>query len=404
MTTTPEPTISVTNRPSREQLEQIYDILDECFSVGRGYFQERLDLDTSYDPDTTWFATVGGQVAANVQIFPLPIRVGQAVLHTGAMGSVAADPHYRGMGLTHKILAAQTDYMREADYDISVLLASKHAFYEKAGWRLIPETAYAVENQARGGQPDGYEIIPFEPRYLDDIRGIYEQFNQNRTYTVVRDETYWKDLIRWPEWNKADCLLLRHNHKIVAYGIIEKKDTEQVFINEFIYLDEAADGVEYLFHELCRLRPNAKHIMAMLPEDHKLYAYYQQLQAEPVPIHMVMWKMINLHSTFHKLQPELEHRLNGNDLLAEQELSIALQCGEERICLDYCQKRLTVSGSSQAGSRISIEVDERNLISYIIFGYSTEGTTEAKAPVEHADILQALFPKQQAVFYLTDKF
>lgn len=223
MTTTPEQNISVTNRPGREQLEQIYDILDECFAVGREYFQERLDLDTSYDPDTTWFATVGGKVAANVQIFPLSIRVGQAVLQTGAMGSVAADPNYRGMGLTHKILAAQTHYMREAGYDISVLLASKHAFYEKAGWRLIPETAYAIENQARGGQPDGYEIIPFEPRYLEDIRAIYEQFNQNRTYTVVRNETYWKDLIRWPEWKKSDCLLLQHHHKIVAYGMIEKR-------------------------------------------------------------------------------------------------------------------------------------------------------------------------------------
>lgn len=114
--------------------------------------------------------------------------------------------------------------------------------------------------------------------------------------------------------------------------------------------------------------------------------------------------MINLYSTFHKLQPELEHRLNGNDLMADQELFLTLQCGEDIIYLDYRQKRLSVSGSSQAGSRITIEVDERDLISYIIFGYSAEGAVEAKAPVEHADILQALFPKQQSVFYLTDKF
>lgn len=119
---------------------------------------------------------------------------------------------------------------------------------------------------------------------------------------------------------------------------------------------------------------------------------------------MAMWKMINLYSTFHKLQPELEHRLNGNDLMAEQELFITLQCGEERICLDYRQKRLSVSGNSQSGSRITIEVDERNLISYIIFGYNAEGAAEAGAPARHTDILQALFPKQQAVFYLTDKF
>lgn len=402
MTTASDRKVIVTNRPGRDQLEKIYDILDECFSVGRAYFQERLDLDSAYDPDTTWFATVDGKIAANVQIFPLSVRVGQAVLQTGAMGSVAADPNYRGMGLTHKILAAQTDYMRETGYDISLLLASKHAFYEKAGWRLVPETAYAVEKQPGYEQPDGYEIIPFEPRYLEDIRSIYDQFNHYRTYTVVRNEAYWNDLIHWPDWKKSDCLLLQQNNKIVAYGIIEKKDTEQVFINEFIYLDEAADGVEYLFHELCRLRPKAKQILAMLPEDHKLYSYYHQHQAEPVPIHTAMWKMINLYSTFHKLRPELERRLNDNDWTANQELCIALKCKEERICLDYRHKQLSVSGDIPAGSCVSIEVDERNLITYMIFGYPAEGALEEDA--EHADILRALFPKQQAVFYLTDKF
>lgn len=35
MTTTPN--IIVMNHPTREQLENIYDILDECFSVGRAF-------------------------------------------------------------------------------------------------------------------------------------------------------------------------------------------------------------------------------------------------------------------------------------------------------------------------------------------------------------------------------
>lgn len=402
MTTAPDKNIIVTNQPTREQLEKIYDILDECFSVGRVFFQERLDLDSTYDPETTWFAMVDGEIAANVQIFPLSIKVGQAILKIGAMGSVGTAPNYRGMGLTHKILHAQTDYMKETNYDISLLLASKHGFYEKVGWRLIPETAYAIEKQASFEQQSSCDIIPFEPRYLDDIRFIYEQFNQNRTYTVVRNESYWDDLISWPEWKKADCLLLRRNKKIVAYGIIEKKDTEQVFINEFMYLNEAVDGVEHLFHALCQLRPSAKQILAMLPEDHKLYSFYQQHQAQSIPINQAMWKMINLHSTFQKLRPELEHRLNTNNLMADQELYIALQCGEDHIYLDYKQKRLSVSDVSHAESYVEVEVDERNLITYLMFGYNAAG--RAKDSAEQANILQALFPKQQAVFYLTDKF
>ena len=404
MTTTLDKNIIVTNQPTREQLEKIYDILDECFSVGRAFFQERLDRDTTYDPNTTWFAMVDGKIASNVQIFPLHIRVGQAVLKTGAMGSVGTDPNYRGLGLAHKILQAQTGYMKETDYDISFLLASKHAFYEKAGWRLIPETVFAIDKPASLEQPHSSEdIIPFEARYLDDIRFIYEQFNKNRTYTVVRSETYWNDLLTWPEWKKADCLLLRRNEKIVAYGIIEKKDTEQVFINELLYLNEAENGVEALFHALCQLRPNAKQIVAPLPEDHKLYSYYQQHQASSIQIQTAMWKMINLSSTFHKLQPELEDRLIRSNLLADQDLHIALQCNRECIYLDYKQQVLSVSDAGHpAHSYTSIEVDERDLMTYILFGYNEAGA--AKDSTAHANILYSLFPKQQAVFYLTDKF
>lgn len=399
MTTVSDTSINVTNRPTRQQLERIYDVLDECFTVGKAFFQHRLDHDRAYDPDTTWFATVDGEIAANVQIFPLSIRVGQSVLKTGCMGSVGTSPRYRGMGLAHKILDAQTEYMRETDYDISVLLASKHAFYEKAGWRLIPETAYSIEKPATVEQPSDYDIIPFEPRYLDDLRSIYEQFNRNRTYTVVRSEAYWNDLMHWPEWNKLDCLLLLRNDKVVAYGMIERKDSEQVFISELLYLNEAQDGVEPLFHALCRLRPNAKHILAMIPEDHKLYSYYQRHQAQSIQIHMAMWKMINLNSTFKKLQPELEERLHGHASIADHPFHVALQCGDDRIYLDYREKRLTVSDVSQSHPYVPIEVDERNLVTAIMFGY--QATAAAK---DHDRLLQALFPKQQAVYYLADRF
>lgn len=402
MTTTPD--IIVKNHPSREQLEVIYDLLDKCFSVGRDFFQERLDQDTAYDPDTTWFAEVNGEIASHVQIFPLYIRVGRAILKMGAIGSVGTDPHYRGLGLAHKILHAQTNYMKESDFDISLLLASKHAFYEKAGWRLIPQTALTIKKPASLERPSSCEVIPFEARYLDEIRLIYEQFNRNRTYTAVRNETYWRDLITWPEWKRADCLLLRRDEKILAYGIIEKKEAEQVFLNELLYLNEAEDGVEQLFHALCRLRPNARQILAMLQEDHKLYSYFQQHRATPIRINMAMWKMISLSSAFHKLQPELEDRLRGA-LTADQELHIALQCNEEIIYMDYQQHQLSISDTSKDDFDYTLlDVDERDLMTYIIFGYYEAAAERHVECAEHAGILQVLFPKQQAVFYLTDKF
>lgn len=403
--TTAERNIVVKNNPSRDQLEKIYDILDECFSVGRAFFQERLDLDSTYDPNTTWFATVDGTIASNVQIFPLHIRVGKSVLKVGAMGSVGTHPDYRGMGLAHKILSAETEYMKQEQYDISLLLASKHGFYEKAGWRLIPEMFYSMDKPSDLTKQTDCEIMPFEEQYLDDLAHIYEQFNTDRTYTLVRNKTYWNDMITWPEWKRSHCLLVRVNNEVVAYGIIEKKDAEQVFICEMQYLPQGEEYVVDLFHALCEAVPNAKQIYAMLPEDHKLYSYYEENQAKHMPIHIAMWKFINFDSTFNKLQPQLEARIQANSQYEHQSLHIELQCEEHQLFLDYENGKLSLSNESKAASKpITITVEERDLIAYMMFGYKPNEVANPSLSDEQEDILNLLFPKQHSVFYLTDRF
>lgn len=398
--TTPENTISVSNHASREQLEKIYDILGEVFSIGRTYFQERLDFDSTYNPDTTWFATVNNTIASTVQIFPLHIRVGQVTLKIGAIGSVATHPDFRGLGLAHKILNAQVNWMQQNDYDLSLLLASKHGFYEKVGWKVIPETDYCIQKQTLPLPQTSSEIIPFDSKYLNELKEIYEQYNEKRTYTVVRNETYWNDLLNWPDWKYSDCLLLRKDNKIVAYGLVENKDSEDIYINELVYLEEAGDGVIDLFLALSELRPQAKHILARLPEDHRLTTYFMENAATEIPLHVSMWKIINYNSTLHKLLPELQSRLNEHEVFSTHTKHIDLHCGEEHFYLDYAQQQLTISEvSNPSHTYTAITLDEHDLISYIIFGFP-----QSDEMSEEANILHVLFPKQNAVFYLTDKF
>src|SRR5690606_4325132 len=98
--------------------------------------------------------------------------------------------------------------------------------------------------------------------------------------------------------------------------------------------------------------------------------------------------------------PELQARLNSNEHFSHKALHIELQCGDERIYLDYEQHQLTVSSAcEQANAYQNVAVDERELISYIIFGYCAPAEAD-----ENTSILQVLFPKQNAVFHLTDKF
>ncbi|HIW31342.1 MAG TPA: GNAT family N-acetyltransferase [Candidatus Paenibacillus intestinavium] len=399
--------IIISQNPTREQLESIYDLLGDVFSLGRAFFQERMDFDSSYDAATTWFASVDGTIASTVQIFPLHIRVGKASLKIGAMGSVGTNPNFRGMGLAHKILNDQTDWMKSEDYDLSLLLASIHPFYEKVGWRLIPEKAYSIPRPTVAPSNTSLDIIPFEPAYLDDLRAIYEQFNNERTYTVIRDEAYWDDLMKWPLWKNNDCLMIRKDERIVAYGILEKADKDNLFIHEFAYLPEAEEDVVDLLLALCQRCPQAQQIFSMLAEDHCITTFFKEQAATEHVINVAMWKKINFNSTFTKLQPELEARLQRNEHIATQPLHLDLYSADEHIYLDYEQQKLTISQvSKQDATYIPCVVDEVQLISYIIWGYeaANDGSEEVIVGDEASRILQALFPKQNATFYFSDRF
>lgn len=389
--------IIIASSPSPEQREHIFQLLDSLFPVGRAYFENRLNFDSAYDPATTWFATVNGIVASTAQIFPLAIRVGQAVIKVGGIGSVGTAPDFRGMGLAHNILQNQTSWMEQQGYDLGLLRAVEHAFYEKIGWQLIAEKCYSLELPSASRPDQDYEVIPFSSQYVGDLKYIYEQFNQNRTYTLVRSDAYWNDLISWPVWNQAQCLLLRKNDAIVAYGIIERKDNDTAFINELNYLPAAEAAMPYLLQALSRLHPNVSRILARLPEDH-IIVRHAQYRAQEQPYNVSMWKMLNCANLLGKLVPELEKRLQQSRY-AKLQLAIELHVDDELLYLHYDAGKLHLSvDAAVLAERCRIKLGSAQLIEAVIWGYVSAEHNET------AELLQALFPKQNAAFYLTDKF
>jgi len=379
-------------------------ILDTVFNVGGAYFEERLLNDSSYDPTTTWFATVNGEVASSIQIFPLQLRVGQTILMVGGIGSVGTHPNFLGKGLAQEILNSQCQWMGENDYDLGMLFAVIHPYYEKLGWRLIPEKAYLIEKPPYQAPSDDYEIIPFSSEHLEQIQAIYNQHNQSVTYTMVRDDAYWKDLINWPEWKKNDCLLLTYRNKIVAYGLIEKTTKEHAMLYELNYLPEAEEEVISLFTALCNLRAESTHIQAKLNADHKLYSYFEDNAATEVPMNYTMWKIVNLHSLIHKLLPELQARL-VNSSLQHDELLIQLKIGDARFNLLHKDQTLSLVDTLNHSfyvEEITLTFTPEEFIALIFFGEAAEQGNGQRSRDEALRL--ALFPKQNSTFYLTDKF
>lgn len=417
--------LTIANSPSTDQREHIFQLLDQLFPVGRTYFEQRLLHDSSYDPATTWFAADDETIAATAQVFPLHIRIGKAVIKVGGIGSVGTDIHYRGKGLAHKILLAQAAWMKEQSYDLSLLRAVEHHFYEKIGWQLIPETCYCLTAPAAMQAQPLYEIIPFEPCYLEQLKLIYKQFNKLRTGTVVRDDAYWHDLLSFPVWLQSTCLLLRQNDSIIAYGIIEPRADGSALLHELNYLPEAENeageaGIVYLFRALCQVYPDHSHILTNLPQNHKLAVYLHQQDAELREHRVSMWRLLNCDRLLRKLLPELEERLQQSSFARQSlhiELHIINQPHDEDVLLQltYSEGRLTLSVENSAAANAAVESCNHgrcsiykikmaavDLIASLLDGYKPVPATETND--DSQKLLQTLLPPQHAVFYWTDKF
>lgn len=384
---------------NREELDTVFAMLGEIFPVGRDYFERRLVHDSTYDPETTWVAEVDGTIASTVQIFPFSIRVEEAELKVGGIGSVATLPEYRGQGLSQGILKQQSDWMREKEYDLSLLFAVITPFYEKSGWTMVPEPYYELEIDSipEAGASSAYRIVPYEHRHAEPLAKIYEQFNKSRTYTVIRPAAYWTDRHNWQQWEKTIAFVAEKDGVPVAYGHLSEPNEKAVHLEELCYLageEQAAYDVLRAFAK--HVHGRAKSIHAKLPDDHILAPAFLQWGAEKKEMTYAMWKVLRFEPLFRKLSAVLERRAQSLDGPAY----LHLECAGQQAYLSYADGRLTITGSPEPEKEyIAVELSQETFITMLL-----RGAEACQDPNLQTNLLRTLFPKQNSIYYTTDKF
>jgi len=437
--------IEIKNHPSSEQLEQILDILGSGFSVGRAFFQERIQHDPTFTPANTWYATVDQVIASSVQIFPMRLRLGQDVLRVAGMGSVCTHTDYQGKGLATRILNSQSIWMRQKGYHLSMLLASKHSFYMRSGWNLLPEVMYKLNNleycndhetsvsklalhsaidaatRDKLLQPvidvDGYSITQFSPAHLKQMSQLYDAFNSNRTGSYVRDETYWTSLVEWPTWREAECLLLWQQDTLIAYGIIAHTRDDGAILREFIYNPHDEADIMPLFTALCKLRSDARYITAKLPYDHRLLQVFQKNGASSHLMNVAMWKILNCEALFADIQSQLQERLLSDDKLKQMSMQLNIKTEHDEISfiLNQCRLHINVNtedyDTSLNENGVTLTISEINLIKWLLYGYDSTDEKSVTGEIHEASqreavetVLSTLFPEQPYAFYITDYY
>lgn len=412
---------------NRQELDECYDLWGRVFPDGREFFQVRLDYDSSYHMETTWAAYVEGHLAAAIQIFPYETEIGGVRLKVGGIGSVATDDAFRRRGLAQTILRAQTRWMEERGYDLSLLFTGINAFYNQVGWRtregarfelgaphVTVERNSAVQTSTHPGsviltsgdersevrnssalasETTRQDVIfrSFQMGDLPELMQIYSDWQPSHPGAFVRNEAYWRDSLKWLT---EETIVAVTKDQLVAYIRVRQKGS-RLEIREFCYRDKAQHAVLPLYSHVLEQYGTVQTLSAELPGDHPLYEHLAKLTGTLVSDTGEMWKVIDPPKLMRKLQPVFTQRakaLYGDEThtllqVEDADLGLAVHRGEVTL-VDPMSHRIKYHHV--------IRLNAADLMQWLLYGAPQE---EDLHPV-----FTNLFPPQSGMLWHTDHF
>lgn len=384
----------------RNELEDASHLWAEVFPEDRAFFLERLDLDPSYEFETTWIAKVDGRLAAAVQLFPYFISLQDTCLKVGGIGNVAALPQYRGKNLTRTILNRQINWMSRHGYDLSFLFTGINAFYEKSGWQTVPRRSHCLnQSDIPAIETDNvYSVSEFRQTDLGDIKNIYKVFNRDYVGTRIRNSSYWEGQLQWSHEKPGEFLVARREGKIVGYVRARFTKTGDIDVKECCYLHGEENAVTALIKELLARKKGFKKFRISVAEPHELLKLFKRWGAEETTMVEEMWRVLDFNRLMAKLRHVFSKRLcdaESIDDIQRTGTSILLQCGLSEVLLSFRDGIVDVEEPTEAihYNRL-LKCSESEFVSMLLKGAKS---TESQA-------VSVLFPRQAYQFWGSDCF
>jgi predicted acetyltransferase len=270
--------------------EAVLDLLEAAFEE-RELFARFMDTDPAFDPANILLALDDDRPVSSVQIFSKQIRLRDAAVPLGGIGSVATHPDYRKQGLAYELLRRSETAMRERGMPLALLFAVLWDFYGRLGWVQIPVRQLALHRrEASAEMPRGIRARDFEPGDLEAISALYERYASGFEGTTLRDASYWRGQLAYSGSPEQDFRIALEGDRPVAYA-------RRVWLGaplamEFAHEPGAEDALAALVTELC---PDDRAMLMRLPAETPLENALARrgLSVDRVDDPTFMWRVLD---------------------------------------------------------------------------------------------------------------
>jgi len=272
------------------------------YETGYQWFKNLLLECPYFNEELCLVAEVDGEIVSKVQIIEYTMQVGKSTVRMAGLASVLTDPPFRKKGYASTLLKRTVQFMEESNFDISVLFGIGD-FYERFGYVPVmadSEVKIAVSD-INNHKVNGFKEM--EEKDIDKILEYYHQSNKARTGTILRSKDRWKWMHRKPPFffvNEDGYFGIDFYEKNLELLEIAGKDED--------FYDKAIFKLASIASE-----KGAETIRAFVPLEHPFVWRATQYGAIPTIFYQrtgkCMARIINIHSLFKKIRPELDERI-----------------------------------------------------------------------------------------------
>ena len=396
-------------RDNDEEKAQCLDLWCAVFGdTNREYFARYFYGDTEWLPYYTQVAVLDERIVSSVSTVKRTVACGDFKLTMGGVANVSTYLEHRGKGYNLECLKRIIGIMEADAFDFTTLGTGIPPYYEKVGYELQKSTHLS------GTIADGFSLreSPYAVRIATPedrprIQEIYEQYNEKRPIAVQRDESYWRGWVC--DSAEPPLLAIDSNGVIVGYAATaiglfhgSSMEDEHGGVSEFgTALTEPAEKIQV-----------AKALLDTLMQE----TIKEGKREFNVDIALDSEVLSALKETLvdRKSRPEtgdMIRLLHRSHLLKSFTLDLNERwhhaekpSGTLDFSTPYGGVRLNATGSLLKVEETDATIDpisQANLFGLLFGAVSPESVTTD--PEKHL-LLEALFPRQAAVYYSADGF